>query len=64
LAQALAQGAIIAIIPSAVQPYIQALAVLIGIVLAYNDPTATIAKLGMSRGQYEAQLAQKNPLNH
>jgi hypothetical protein len=64
LAQALAQGAILAVIPSTIQPYIQALAVLVGIVLAYNDPTATIAKLGMGREQYKAQLAQKNPLNH
>jgi len=58
LAQLLAQGVILALVPTNFQPYLQALAVIIGIVLSYTDPTATIEKLGMSKPEYLGKVAE------
>lgn len=52
IAQVLAQGAIIALFPVEMQQYLQGVVVIIGIVIAYIDPTNTIEKLGMSKQQY------------
>ena len=54
--QVLAQGAILAIIPEVAQPYIQALVVVIGIVVSFFDPSATIEKLGMNKKEYLGKI--------
>lgn len=60
IAQALAQTAIIAILPEAIKPYCQAIAVIIGLIISALDPTATLEKLGLSKREYLGRISKKN----
>lgn len=58
--QAIAQTAIIALVPEQYRPYLQGLAVMLGLIIAYLDPTSTIAKLGMTKSDYLGAIEDKN----
>lgn len=45
-------GAILTVVPEDYKPYALAIFNLVQVVLAFTDPTYTIQKLGMSKGEY------------
>lgn len=59
----LGNAAIMAVLPPDIQYYCGVVYSILIALKAYFDPTATLAKLGMTKGQMLAQMAQKNPIN-
>jgi len=57
--QAITQTAILALFPDSIKPYFQAVAILIGLIIATLDPTATLNKLGMTHQEFLGRIDKK-----
>ena len=63
VAQLLAQGAVLALFPASSQVYLQAIVAALGVLLAHFDTSVAAAMLGMTKAEFMAHVASKNPLN-